>query len=165
MFFPALSLSRPIPRGVLHIPRGVLHKPRVVLHIPRGVLQISSNGDDQRIFLGFEIFDSGIFLGSKIWQVFFVWLDWSRDLIRDFLGYWKQLEDLRSTVNKVQPNLFVVVLIFNSINCICFITPPPPPDPIPLTVTLSVAITIQNIKSKIGNTVQECRKPFQGKLN
>ena len=22
-------------------------------------------------FLGFEIFDSGIFLGSKIWQVFF----------------------------------------------------------------------------------------------
>ena len=27
-----------------------------------GVLQISSGRDDQRIFLGFEIFDSGIFL-------------------------------------------------------------------------------------------------------
>ena len=38
---------------------------------PRGVLRISSNGDDQRIFFGFEIFDSGIFLGRKIWQVLF----------------------------------------------------------------------------------------------
>ena len=36
-----------------------------------GVLRISSDGDDRRIFLGFEIFDSGIFLGRKIWQVFF----------------------------------------------------------------------------------------------
>ena len=26
-------------------------------------------------FLGFEIFDSGIFLGTKIWQVFF-WVAW-----------------------------------------------------------------------------------------
>ena len=31
------------------------------------VLGISSDGDDQRIFLGFEIFDSGIFFGTKIW--------------------------------------------------------------------------------------------------
>ena len=38
-----------------------------------GVLWISSDGDDQRIFLGFEIFDSGIFLGRKIWRVF-VWV-------------------------------------------------------------------------------------------
>ena len=36
-----------------------------------GVLRISSDGDDRRIFGGFEIFDSGIFLGRKIWQVFF----------------------------------------------------------------------------------------------
>ena len=35
-----------------------------------GVLWISSDGDDRRIF-GFEIFDSGIFLGTEIWQVFF----------------------------------------------------------------------------------------------
>ena len=27
----------------------------------------------------FEIFASGIFLGRKIWQVFFGWLDLSRD--------------------------------------------------------------------------------------
>ena len=32
---------------------------------PGGLLGIS------RDFLGFEIFDSGIFLGTKIWQVFF----------------------------------------------------------------------------------------------
>ena len=38
-------------------------------------------------FFGFVIFDSGIFLGRNIWQVFFwEWLD-SR---RDFLGYSKQ---------------------------------------------------------------------------
>ena len=35
-----------------------------------GVLWVSSDGDDQRIF-GFEIFDSGIFWGRKIWQVIF----------------------------------------------------------------------------------------------
>ena len=32
---------------------------------------------------GIEIFDSGIFLGGKIWQVFFGWFD----LSRDFWGY------------------------------------------------------------------------------
>ena len=35
------------------------------------ILQISSNGADWRIFWRFEIFDSGIFSGRKIWQVFF----------------------------------------------------------------------------------------------
>ena len=40
-------------------------------------------------FFGIEIFDSGIFLGGKIWQVFFGWLD----LSRDFGGYSKQSED------------------------------------------------------------------------
>lgn len=30
--------------------------------------------------LGFEVFDSGIYLGRKILQVFFVWLDFSRDI-------------------------------------------------------------------------------------
>ena len=38
---------------------------------------------------GIEIFDSEIFLGEKIWQVFFGWLD----LSRDFWGYSKQSED------------------------------------------------------------------------
>ena len=36
---------------------------------------------------GFEIFDSGIFLGTKIWQVFF----WYLDLSRDFLGVLKRI--------------------------------------------------------------------------
>ena len=36
-----------------------------------GVLQISSDGDDRSICKGFEIFNSGIFLGGKIWQVFY----------------------------------------------------------------------------------------------
>ena len=34
---------------------------------PGGVLAISSDGDDRRIFFRFEIFYSGIFLGTKIW--------------------------------------------------------------------------------------------------
>ena len=36
------------------------------------ILWISSDGDDRRIFLGFEIFHSGMSLGRKIWQVFFL---------------------------------------------------------------------------------------------
>ena len=36
-----------------------------------GVLRFSSDGDDQRIFFVFEIFDSGTFLGKKICQAFF----------------------------------------------------------------------------------------------
>ena len=53
-----------------------------------GVLRILSDGDDRRNLVGFEIFDSGIFLCPRIWQVFFVcvWLD----LSRDFYGYSKQ---------------------------------------------------------------------------
>ena len=38
---------------------------------PVGLLGISSDGDDQRIFWGFEIFYSGIFFGTKIWLVVF----------------------------------------------------------------------------------------------
>ena len=38
---------------------------------------------------GIEIFDSGIFLGGKIWQVFFGCFD----LSRDFWGYSKESED------------------------------------------------------------------------
>ena len=30
---------------------------------PKGVLQISGDGDDQRIFLGLDILESGIFFG------------------------------------------------------------------------------------------------------
>ena len=43
-------------------------------------------------FFGIEIFDSGIFLGGKIWQVFFGWLDF---ISRDFGAYSKQSEDSR----------------------------------------------------------------------
>ena len=39
------------------------------------VLGFSSDRDDQRICLGFEIFGSGIFLG----KCFFGWLDLNRD--------------------------------------------------------------------------------------
>ena len=75
-----------------------------------GVLQISSVGDDRRIFWGFEIFDSGIFLGGKFGKYFFGWLD----LSRDFLGIQNNLKILGSarvswqhrSTNKVQPNLF-----------------------------------------------------------
>ena len=49
-----------------------------------GVLGILSDGDDTRIFGGFEMFYSGIFLGGEIWQVFWGWLY----LSRDFLGYY-----------------------------------------------------------------------------
>ena len=38
-----------------------------------GGTQDSSDGDDRRIFLGFEIFNSGILLGRKIWQAYFWW--------------------------------------------------------------------------------------------
>lgn len=45
-------------------------------------LNVSSDGDDQRIFGGAKFFIL-IFLGRKMWQlVFFVY----RDLRRDFLG-------------------------------------------------------------------------------
>ena len=42
---------------------------------------------------GFEIFNWGIFLGRKIWQLFLEWLV----LDRDFWGYSKQSEDLWSS--------------------------------------------------------------------
>ena len=59
---------------------------------------------------GFEIFNCGIFLGRKIWQLFLEWLV----LDRDFWGYSKQSEDLWqcpcicSSANKVQPKLLVL---------------------------------------------------------
>ena len=59
--------------------------------MPRKVLLISSDRDERRIFWGFEIFDSVFFLGKKIWQVFFGWLDLSRDffgVLKMFLGSW-----------------------------------------------------------------------------
>ena len=37
----------------------------------RGVLWTSSDRDDRKIFFEFEIFDSGMFLGSKIGQMCF----------------------------------------------------------------------------------------------
>ena len=59
---------------------------------------------------GIAIFDSGIFLRGKIWQVFFGWLD----LSRDFGGMQNKLKILgsahvshrpHSSMNKVQPHL------------------------------------------------------------
>ena len=38
---------------------------------PREVLWISSDTDDERIFEGLEILDSGIVGGRKMWQEFF----------------------------------------------------------------------------------------------
>ena len=32
-------------------------------------------------FFGFEIFNSGIFLGRTIWQLFFGWLNLSKDIL------------------------------------------------------------------------------------
>ena len=37
-------------------------------------------------FFGFEIFDTGMFLGRKTWQVFF-WGGWL-DLSKDYSGYY-----------------------------------------------------------------------------
>ena len=51
----------------------------------RGVLRISSDRDDQRIFLGFKFSIWGFFWVGKFWQVFFGQLDFSRD----FFGYSK----------------------------------------------------------------------------
>ena len=59
-----------------------------------GVLWISSDWDDQRIFLSLKFSILGLFWGGKFGKYFFVWLDLSGDLSRDFLGYSKQSEDL-----------------------------------------------------------------------
>ena len=43
------------------------------------VLRISSYGDDRRIFWGLKFSIPGLFLGRKIWQVFFggvAWFKW-----------------------------------------------------------------------------------------
>ena len=54
-------------------------------------LQISSDGDDQRIFSGFEIFDPGIFLG-RFGKYFFWWFDFTED----FFGYSNNLSNCGS---------------------------------------------------------------------
>ena len=59
-----------------------------------GVLWISSDGNDQRIFLGLKFSIPGFFWVGKFGKYFFVWLDLSSDLSWDFLGYSKQSEDL-----------------------------------------------------------------------
>ena len=84
---------------------------------PRGVLQISSDGDDWRIFGGFEISDSVSFLARKIWQVFFlgglievgIYLGIQNKLKIQASAYVSQP---RSSANKVQPNLFLKTLFF-----------------------------------------------------
>ena len=49
-----------------------------------GVIRISTDGHDQKIWGGVEIFFARIFLGRKIWQVFCGWLVLSRQ-IHDFV--------------------------------------------------------------------------------
>ena len=80
---------------------------------PRG------NGDDRRIFLGSEIFDSGILEGRKIGQVFFsggliqVGIFWGVQnnlKIRRITG----VSRLRSSATKVQPNKEQHVISFNA---------------------------------------------------
>ena len=47
------------------------------------MLWISSDGDDRRIFSGFEFFSSGIFFGQekgKFGKYFFGWFDLIRDI-------------------------------------------------------------------------------------
>ena len=66
-------------------------------------------------FFGFRIFDSWTFLGKKILQVFFVWLDLSGDLSRDLFGYSKQSEDLWPRPRVSRPRS--PVLIFNALHC------------------------------------------------
>ena len=56
---------------------------------PQGVLQISSDGDDRRIFLGLKFSFPGFFWVGKFGKYIFGWLD----LSRDFFGYSKQSED------------------------------------------------------------------------
>ena len=60
-----------------------------------------------------------------------MWFDLSGDLRRDFLGIQNNLKicgsahvsQQHSSANKIQPNLFAVVLIFKALHCICFIKP------------------------------------------
>ena len=61
-----------------------------------GVIQISSDRDDQRIFWGLDILDSGTFLGRKNWRVFFLGA-WFK---KGFFGYSKQSEDSDGMMNK-----------------------------------------------------------------
>ena len=53
------------------------------------VLPISTDGDDQRIFLGFKNLIRGFFWVGKFDKDLFEWLD----LRKDFLGYSEQSED------------------------------------------------------------------------
>ena len=90
---------------------------------PGGNSKSQATGMTGKGFGGFEIFKSGIFLGRRFSQVFFGWLE----LSRDFFRYSKQSEDLCSaweswpcsSMNKVKPYLFwktliLCVILFNA---------------------------------------------------
>ena len=53
-------------------------------YIPGGVLQISSDGDDRRIFWGLKFSILQFFGVGKLGKYFFGWVDLSRDF---FFGY------------------------------------------------------------------------------
>ena len=91
-----------------------------------GVLQISSGRDDQRIFLGLTLnFSISGFFGRKFGKYFFVWLDLSRYLSRNFWGIENNLNICICMVVLAYPGhivlqikysqtCFPVVLIFNA---------------------------------------------------
>ena len=62
---------------------------------------MSSDGDDQRIFLGFKFSILGFLGGGKIWQVFFLgWLDLCRDYLENcscYFGNFRGSEILHGT--------------------------------------------------------------------
>ena len=52
-----------------------------------GVLRISSDGDNRRIFLNFKFSIPGFFWVGKFGKYYFVWLDLSGGLSRDFFFF------------------------------------------------------------------------------
>ena len=89
-------------------------------HNLRRILWISSDEDDQRIFLGFNFSIPRFFWVGKFAKYFFVWLHLSRDLSRDFGGIPNNLKICGSACIS-WPHSSAVVLIFNALHCICFI--------------------------------------------
>ena len=58
-----------------------------ICEVPGGVLQISTDGDDRRIFLGLKLSILGFFWVGKFGNFFLGWLD----LSRDFFGLFKTI--------------------------------------------------------------------------
>ena len=104
---------------------------------PKGVPQISSDGWSNDFF-GFEIFNSGIFLGRTIWRLFLGWLNLSKDI----LGIESNLRICGSTFLELSfdsgifggfvgsPRDFLDLIfapIHHPLHLKSWISPPPPP--------------------------------------